>query len=185
MHDSILTVNVIEAQNLIPMDWGVSSDPYVIIYMKDNKQRITTKIVSNELNPVWNEVFSFDISTGEEPLIVTVMNDHGDDDDFEGQVVIPMEKLKDQLIHDRFYNLKHHTEPDKKWQGRIHLSLQWIWDRVKYYNGLEDEWQATIDLKQGEIDKLEEQLVMLRKPFGMLKYHSELVGQSLPGLEPV
>ena len=144
MADSILTVNVIEAQNLIPMDWGVSSDPYVILYMKDNEQRITTKIVNNDLNPVWHEVFSFNISTGEEPLVVTVMNDHGDDDDFEGQVVINMKDLEDQLIHDKFYDLKHHTEPSKKWQGRIHLSLQWIWNRVEYYNSLEDEWQSTI-----------------------------------------
>jgi hypothetical protein len=31
MTDSILTVNVVKAENLIPMDFGVSSDPYCVL----------------------------------------------------------------------------------------------------------------------------------------------------------
>lgn len=60
----------------------MSSDPYVILDCE--KQRITTQIINNKLNPIWNEVFSFRIKTDKAVLIATVMNDHGENDDFEG-----------------------------------------------------------------------------------------------------
>jgi Ca2+-dependent lipid-binding protein len=72
MHDSILTVNVVEAKNLKPMDYGVSSDPYCILTCEG--QSAKTHTVPNELNPVWNEVYSFKIVTGEDPLQVVVMD---------------------------------------------------------------------------------------------------------------
>jgi len=56
-------------------------------------------------------------------------------DDFEGEVVIPIADLEDQLKHDRFFELKQRNS-DNLMQGRIHLTLQWIWNRVLLYEVL-------------------------------------------------
>lgn len=72
MEGSMLTVSVIEAQNLKPMDMNGSSDPYVILQCE--KQRIETRYLNGTLNPIWNEAFSFKIDHGNEPLKVIVMD---------------------------------------------------------------------------------------------------------------
>jgi Ca2+-dependent lipid-binding protein len=67
-----LTVNVIEAKNLIPMDYGVSSDPYCIVTCGDQTAR--THTVSNSLSPVWNEVYTFKIQQRDLSLDIVVMD---------------------------------------------------------------------------------------------------------------
>lgn len=66
MHGSILTVHVVEARDLKPMDMDGTSDPYVILQIED--QRIETNYKKSTLNPVWNESFTFEIVHGREPL---------------------------------------------------------------------------------------------------------------------
>jgi Ca2+-dependent lipid-binding protein len=56
MEGSVLTVTVIEAKNLKPLDQDGTSDPYTIIEIEN--QRNETKYISHTLNPVWNETFS-------------------------------------------------------------------------------------------------------------------------------
>lgn len=72
MDGSMLTVNVIKAQNLKRMDLNGSSDPYVIVTCE--KQRIETRYLTGTLNPVWNEAFTFKIENGRDPLKVIVMD---------------------------------------------------------------------------------------------------------------
>lgn len=56
----ILTVTVIQAENLPAMDIGGTSDPYVRLYiMPDKKKKFETKKHKKTLNPVFNESFSF------------------------------------------------------------------------------------------------------------------------------
>mgnify|MGYP001038299684 CR=1 FL=1 len=164
MEGSVLTVHVIEAQNLIPMDRTGSSDPYVVLECEGKK--IQTRYIPQDLNPVWDEVFTFMITEGTGDLKVTVMDyDKGSEDDFEGEVNVPINILSDQMKHDQYFTLVG-KEPDKKWQGRIHLGLQWVWSKVKYYESLAEQWQETIDADAQEVGYLKEQLEKLRKPFG-------------------
>lgn len=72
MHGSILTVHVVEARDLKPMDMEGVSDPYVILEIED--QRIETNYKKSTLAPVWNESFTFDIMHGKEPLRISVMD---------------------------------------------------------------------------------------------------------------
>ncbi|CAL4067793.1 unnamed protein product [Meganyctiphanes norvegica] len=65
-NDTLLTVKIIEAKNLIPMDANGLSDPYVkvkILTDKDKNQKKKTKIVKSTLNPTWNETLQFDITS--------------------------------------------------------------------------------------------------------------------------
>lgn len=83
MHGSILTVHVVEARDLKPMDMDGTSDPYVILQIED--QRIETNYKKSTLSPVWNESFTFDIIHGRDPLRVVVMDkDTFGNDEYEG-----------------------------------------------------------------------------------------------------
>lgn len=87
MHGSILTVHVVEARDLKPMDMDGVSDPFVILRIEN--QQIETNYKKSTLAPVWNESFTFDIVHGREPLQVTVMDkDTFGKDDFEGQTEV-------------------------------------------------------------------------------------------------
>ncbi len=56
MEGSILTVNVVEARELIPQDINGSSDPYTIIGIEGQRQ--STKYIRTTTNPLWNETLT-------------------------------------------------------------------------------------------------------------------------------
>jgi Ca2+-dependent lipid-binding protein len=64
--DAVLQVRVIEGRDLMPMDYTGKSDPYVVLQL--GKENFKTKYIEQDLNPVWNEIFTFDIMTGQEQL---------------------------------------------------------------------------------------------------------------------
>ncbi|KAA0042318.1 protein C2-DOMAIN ABA-RELATED 11-like [Cucumis melo var. makuwa] len=53
-----LKVIVVQGKNLVIRDFR-SSDPYVVV--KLGKQKAKTKVIKNNLNPVWNEELTFKI----------------------------------------------------------------------------------------------------------------------------
>jgi Ca2+-dependent lipid-binding protein len=76
------------------MDYGISSDPYWILQWE--KQEIITQVINKNLNPVWHEVVSFEITTGKDDLVITIIDkDLIGSGDFEGRVVIHMDSLRD------------------------------------------------------------------------------------------
>ncbi|KAK9156348.1 hypothetical protein Sjap_003828 [Stephania japonica] len=55
----LLKVSVLRGQRLVIRDFR-TSDPYVVL--KLDNQVVKTKVISNSLNPVWNEEFTFSIT---------------------------------------------------------------------------------------------------------------------------
>ncbi len=56
---AMLHVRVSEAKNLMAMDDGNTSDPYVTLKVgPDGKQKCQTKTIDKTVNPVWNEDFT-------------------------------------------------------------------------------------------------------------------------------
>ena len=172
MHGSVLTVSLIDAKDLIPMDSNGLSDPYVIL--KCEGQQFTSKYIPETLNPVWNEDFIFNIETGNEVLKLIVMDkDTLMPDDFEGEVTISLALLRDQMKYDQFFLLSQSPEGSIKKQGRIHLCLQWIWSKTKYLEEILKQWKEVLDIDQNELANLEQQLAALKKPFGHLEKANE------------
>lgn len=89
-----LLVRVFEGRNLPPTDPNGLSDPYVKLQL--GKQRSKTKVVKKSLNPSWGEEFSFRVEDLKEELVVSVLDeDKYFNDDFVGQVKIPVSRVFD------------------------------------------------------------------------------------------
>ena len=68
MVGSVLTATIIEARDLRAPRLAGSPSPYVVMQVEGQRQ--SSEGVSGESNPVWNEIITFDILTGKEPLLV-------------------------------------------------------------------------------------------------------------------
>jgi hypothetical protein len=65
--------------------------------------------------------------------------DLSDDDECLGQVTIPIKTLSNQMKHDLWYDLSG-SKPGESSQGKIHISIQWIWSKTKYMRDIEKRW---------------------------------------------
>lgn len=128
MEGSYLTVRVVEARNLKPMDDNNSSDPYAVISIEGQKEE--TQFVEATLNPKWDETFKFDIKTAKDQLEILVLDrDLYAADDFQGKLSIDLMDFRDQMKTDKWYDL-HSTNSKELWQGEIRVEIQWIHSRI-------------------------------------------------------
>lgn len=59
-----LTVGILQAADLMSMDSGGTSDPYVrVLLLPDKKKKFDTKVHKKTLNPVFNETFVFKVGS--------------------------------------------------------------------------------------------------------------------------
>ncbi|XP_008803167.1 C2 and GRAM domain-containing protein At1g03370-like [Phoenix dactylifera] len=121
-----LVVHVIEARNLLAMDLNGLSDPYVKLQL--GKQRAKTKVVKKNLSPVWDEEFSFRVGDLSEELTVCVLDeDKIFNDDFLGQVKVPLSKVLDAdnlSLGTQWYQLQPKNKKSKsKVYGDIRLTI--------------------------------------------------------------
>ena len=165
MVGSVLTCHVREAKNLKPMNMRGKSDPYVVLTCE--RQRIETKYIPNEVNPVWDEVFTFQIDRHDSNLKVAIMDRSSmGGDEFQGQLVIPLSTMADQLKHDNYYELK--SKDNQPWPGKLRLGLQWVYSKVKYFQTIIQQWGESLEIDKQELDYLKGELHKLDKPFGHL-----------------
>ncbi|WJX27368.1 hypothetical protein P8452_16192 [Trifolium repens] len=121
-----LVVRVIEAKNLPPMDPNGLSDPYVRLQL--GKQRFRTKVIKKNLNPKWDEEFSFKVDDLKEELLISVMDeDKFLIDDFVGQLKVRMSLVFDEEIKSlgtAWYSLQPKSKKSKnKESGELRLSI--------------------------------------------------------------
>ncbi|KZC04883.1 Multiple C2 and transmembrane domain-containing protein 1, partial [Dufourea novaeangliae] len=98
---SVVTIVLVEAKNLLPMDIDGLSDPYVKFRLGTEKYK--SKVVHKTLNPVWLE--QFDLHLYEDPYLgqeleVTVWDrDKSHQDDMMGRTVINLAILERETTH--------------------------------------------------------------------------------------
>ncbi|XP_016839970.1 multiple C2 and transmembrane domain-containing protein isoform X2 [Nasonia vitripennis] len=98
---SVVTIVLVEAKNLLPMDIDGLSDPYVKFRLGTEKYK--SKVANKTLNPVWLE--QFDLHLYEDPYLgqeleVTVWDrDRSHQDDLMGRAVIDLATLERETTH--------------------------------------------------------------------------------------
>ncbi|KAH7545408.1 hypothetical protein FEM48_Zijuj01G0090400 [Ziziphus jujuba var. spinosa] len=115
-----------EARNLPPTDSNGLSDPYVRLQL--GKQKSKTKVVKKSLNPGWGEEFRFRVEDLHEELLVSVLDeDKYFNDDFVGQLRIPVSRVlddPDKSLGTAWYPLQPKNKKSKnKDCGEILLSI--------------------------------------------------------------
>ncbi|XP_010032309.2 probable ADP-ribosylation factor GTPase-activating protein AGD11 [Eucalyptus grandis] len=87
----LIKVNVVRGTNLVIRD-VMTSDPYVILAL--GHQSVKTRVIKNNLNPVWNEKLMLSIPESVPPLKVLVYDkDTFKQDDFMGEAEIDIQPL--------------------------------------------------------------------------------------------
>ncbi|CAF2102632.1 hypothetical protein HID58_019930 [Brassica napus] len=92
----LIRVNVVKGTNLAVRD-VMTSDPYVILSL--GQQSVKTRVIKNNLNPVWNETLMLSIPEQMPPLKVLVYDkDTFTTDDFMGEAEIDIQPLVSAAI---------------------------------------------------------------------------------------
>ncbi|CDW90728.1 c2 domain containing protein [Stylonychia lemnae] len=172
MENSVLTVHVLQAEDLrtLDMEDGSQTEPYVILAIEN--QKIETRPVSeNPQNPVWDERFTFEIQNGQEDLQLLVVNkDAFGTNETIGRADINLQFLKDQLKHDEWFDLEYQGQDNaarnsQSGAGSVHVILQWIYCREKYFEQALQRVKETLEEEQIQKTNIQEHLKHYRSPF--------------------
>lgn len=121
-----LLVRVIEAKNIPALDPNGFSDPYVKLQL--GRQRFKSKVVKKSLSPSWCEEFIFKVDDLKEELLISVLDeDKYFNDDFVGQIKVPVIQVfdaEDKSLGTAWYTLQPKTKKAKnKDCGEILLTI--------------------------------------------------------------
>ncbi|KAJ4850005.1 Synaptotagmin-4 [Turnera subulata] len=72
----VLTVNVISAEDLPAVDLMGKADPFVVLTMKKSQTKFKTRVVNENLNPVWNQTFDFVVEDALHDMLIAEVWDH-------------------------------------------------------------------------------------------------------------
>lgn len=144
-------------------------DPYCVLKFAEQQQR--SNLLRQELNPVWNEVFTFDVETGREIMELEVWAKSGGfgGDNFEGKLEFDLQEYMDQGPHDQWFELQPQPGTQKNWSGRIRLTIQYVFSKTKMLTGYINMWSEQIDNEEMEIKELKQVLKHMESPFGYIK----------------
>lgn len=137
-----LTVTVVRAQGLKNMEMIGKSDPYVIAYVRVLFPA-KTKTIENNLNPVWDETFSFDVEDQEtQSLVFQVFDQDIGNDKLLGAAIHPLIKLTPEETKELDLPLTPVLEMenvvDKGNRGKLTI-------RVNYHIYSKEEQKAAMD----------------------------------------
>ncbi|KAK7340146.1 hypothetical protein VNO77_20840 [Canavalia gladiata] len=163
-----LRVAVMKANDLKNMEMIGKSDPYAVVYIRP-LFKVKTKVIDNNLNPVWNEVFDLIAEDKEtQSLILEVYDKDIGQDKRLGVVKLPLNNLE--------------AETEKELQLRLLPSLDTLKVKDK-----KDRGTITIKIFYHQFDK-EEQLVALEAEKKTLEERKKLkeagvIGSTMDALD--
>ncbi|KAH7671919.1 Enolase-like N-terminal protein [Dioscorea alata] len=117
----VLTVTVISAQDLPSMDVLGKADPYVVLSMKKTETKNKTRVVSDNLNPTWNQTFDFVVEDGLHDMLILEVWDHDTfGKNFIGKCIMTLTRV---ILEGEF------TDSfilDGAKSGKLNLHLKWV-----------------------------------------------------------
>eukprot|EP00043_Microstomoeca_roanoka_P019046 m.208684 g.208684 ORF g.208684 m.208684 type:complete len:2004 (-) comp16932_c1_seq2:1013-7024(-) len=120
MSDPRVEVTVLKGTDLKNVDKKGKSDPYVILELDGQKHKTTVK--KDELNPEWNETFTFKLSaplsSNSPSLSITVKDKERTVDKLLGVCTVKLDVLMGDRTQTKFYSLN-------QGEGRIQLRLKY------------------------------------------------------------
>ncbi|KAG9335780.1 hypothetical protein JZ751_003692 [Albula glossodonta] len=129
--DNKLTVGILQAADLISMDTGGTSDPYVKVFiLPDKKKKFDTKVHKKTLNPVFNESFVFKIpyqELGGKTLVMSVYDfDRFSKHDIIGEVKLAMNTIDLGQPIEEWRDLESAEKEEPEKLGDICISLRYV-----------------------------------------------------------
>ncbi|KAK7145301.1 hypothetical protein R3I94_011413 [Phoxinus phoxinus] len=129
--DNKLTVGILQCADLISMDSGGTSDPYVKVFiLPDKKKKFDTKVHKKTLNPVFNETFVFKMpyeELGGKTLVMCVYDyDRFSKHDIIGEVKLPMNTLDLGQPIEEWRDLENAEKEEPEKLGDICISLRYV-----------------------------------------------------------
>ncbi|XP_042262473.1 synaptotagmin-2 isoform X1 [Thunnus thynnus] len=126
-----LTVGILQAADLMSMDSGGTSDPYVkVLLLPDKKKKYDTKVHKKTLNPVFNETFVFKVpyeELGGKTLVMSVYDyDRFSKHDVIGEVKIPMNTIDLGRPIEEWRDLESADQEEPEKLGDICISLRYV-----------------------------------------------------------
>ncbi|XP_054906195.1 synaptotagmin-2 isoform X1 [Poeciliopsis prolifica] len=126
-----LTVGILQAADLMSMDSGGTSDPYVrVLLFPDKKKKFDTKVHKKTLNPVFNETFVFKVpyeELGGKTLMMSVYDyDRFSKHDVIGEVKLPMNTIDLGRPIEEWRDLESADQEEPEKLGDICISLRYV-----------------------------------------------------------
>ncbi|XP_023532855.1 elicitor-responsive protein 3-like [Cucurbita pepo subsp. pepo] len=115
-----LEVLLISAKGLENTDFLCDMDPYVVLTCRSQEQKSSVSSGKGS-EPEWNETFVFTISDGAEEITLKILDsDSGTQDDFVGEVTIPLEPV---YLEKTLPATPYNVVKDAEYRGEIRVGL--------------------------------------------------------------
>lgn len=117
----VLCVTVISAEDLPSADLMGKADPFVVLTMKKTGTKNKTRVINEDLNPIWNESFEFVVEEGLHDLLIAEVWDHDTfGKDYMGRCILTLTRV----ILEGEYEDSIQVEGAKS--GKLNLNLKWL-----------------------------------------------------------
>ncbi|KAJ7535342.1 hypothetical protein O6H91_12G029200 [Diphasiastrum complanatum] len=124
----VLEVKLVQAKDLLNKDAIGKSDPFVLLYIRPMPSRMKkTRTIDNQLNPIWNEHFQFEVEDLEtQKLTIRICDEEGFlSAQLLGYAEVPLKDMEAGLLKELWLPLV--KDPEKtteaKNRGEVHLEL--------------------------------------------------------------
>ncbi|CAN1812592.1 SYT4 [Linum perenne] len=129
--EGTLDVKLVQAKELSNKDVIGKSDPFAVLFVRPLRDRTkTSKVINNQLNPIWNEHFEFIVEdSSTQRLTIRVFDDEGiSASELIGQAQVTLKDLEPGKVKDVWLKLVKDLEiqRDNKYRGEVHLELLYV-----------------------------------------------------------
>ncbi|KAL0411983.1 UNVERIFIED_CONTAM: Elicitor-responsive protein 3 [Sesamum latifolium] len=128
MSQGTLEVLLVSAKGLDDTDFLSSTDPYAILTCRTQEKKSSVASGAGS-SPEWNETFLFTVSHGVTELKIKILDkDTFTDDDFLGEVTIPLEPV---FAEESIEPMSYRVVKDEEYRGEIRVGLKFTHQRSR------------------------------------------------------